>query len=106
MRNWLQICYYIEDQMYSDQILYMVNHSDQSTGMLIVQKSSSRYEHTITKLWLKFECFTTKTVGGDRFQSKEIFSICKTILAKMAKSNTATHVGQSSYKAQAGMRVP
>ena len=61
---------------------------------------------TIKKLWLKFECPIIKTVGGDRFQSLEFFSIYKTKLAEMAKSTMATHVGQSSNKAVAGMRIP
>ena len=60
----------IEDQIGEND---QVHHGDPRGS--IVQLSSSRYEDIIKKLWLKFECSMIKTVGEDRFQSKEFFSI-------------------------------
>ena len=58
------------------------------------------------KLWLEIESSTVKTVGGDKCNNKEFFSIYKAEFAEKAKSTIAIQVGQSSYRAQAGMGIP
>ena len=52
-------------------------------------------------LGLKFERSPVETVGRDRLERKEFFSIQTTKLAEKVKSTMASQEGQSFYNAQA-----